>query len=256
MKLLLAVLFVLLLPSIPFAQGGKYFSSPFDVHLKVQGEFEHHNNGYIDMVSHQFDAVIRLDPNNSATSIIRDDTICYGTGSDSLFFVFNSARTVLTKFGWWNHVYGYSGSVWHFFSNNLTIDTDSTHLDSSELSKHEVDVVYSAGYAYTTNHGSFSNYYILTKPKTVDFSLLSSALSVPSAISVSDLNFVVNQTMHECRFASSSKERTLDLFSLFGSRIFSNNIPPGSTSVTIPHLPCGLYFIRLGESVIKAYIGE
>jgi hypothetical protein len=256
MKFFLSILLLSYLPSSSFAQASKFFSLSFDVHLDVQGEFEHHKNGMITPVQRQFGYTIRIDPTNPVASRIFSDTLTYSTIFDSLFIVVDSARNNIVQFGWWHHPGGYDDTAWHFVAKELIINSDIVSLDSSKLVESRIDIAYSSGHAYITMQGPETDYYLLVRSKAANLSLNTSTSFVREAYDVRSFDITFDQSRPQCRFISSTKERVFELYTTLGSKIDGFVISPGETSVTLPPLPRGLYFIRLGESVIKAYIGE
>jgi hypothetical protein len=59
-----------------------------------------------------------------------------------------------------------------------------------------------------------------------------------------------------CSFDVSDHERNLEIFSPLGIKEASFNISPGQTEASLPHLPDGFYFVRLGGSLAKIYVAE
>jgi len=98
------------------------------------------------------------------------------------------------------------------------------------------------------------DYYTLLKSTAVNLSFQSSISSVQSFSTRDNIFITVDRGALKYEFTPSTKEPVFELYNILGSKIENIEIPPGETSVTIPHLPRGLYFVRLGDTVIKAYV--
>ena len=59
-----------------------------------------------------------------------------------------------------------------------------------------------------------------------------------------------------CSFDISDHARELEIYSPLGSRVSSVTIAPTQSEVTLPRLPAGFYFLKLGGAVGKLCVGE
>jgi len=155
-------------------------------------------------------------------------------------------------------LYGtYHDSSWRMWFHNLKYDEHQIYLLDSNSQLLLDSLTFYSDFVNNNAHGITTYSTTLNSIDTIEFGGLfeTTIISYPAA-SVqfqSDPRDDISSTLF---FQRSNHERTIEYFTPLGRKVANIEIPPGETSVTLPHLPRGLYFIRLGETVIKAYVAE
>ncbi len=262
----------LILPSIAVAQSGSQhcpFKLPFDFSIQVHGIFHNTNElGGNDTSISTFSTGWTLDtPENSFS--VHGDTISASYSepyqSGSFFMEFDSSTQTISylSIGSEEEVYDYqSGQVMGAttFGVELSIfmyDSVSIFTTDSSLSHHDADASYNQ---WQQNSSVFHDGYSSTLFSVSAISLSGNLrpvtlnVSTPLISSSQTVSLSYNTEERQFLFPFSSRQRTLELYNLLGSKVESFEIPPGQSEISIPQLPSGLYFVRMDGAILKVAV--
>ncbi len=82
------------------------------------------------------------------------------------------------------------------------------------------------------------------------------SLVVEAPPQTSALSVIGENGMLHCTFGASEEGRELEIYSPLGIRIASVSITAGRTDASLTAIPSGLYFVRLGNSVVKVFVAR
>ena len=180
-------------------------------------------------------------------------TIVFVHGTDSISSIdyFSSYATSYARDYWWG---------WREFSLfNLEFDDNGLFCSDSSMNIHRASLSESEHYLSGGFVESYSGFSI---GASVDLSgifhptHLVNLASVATSAAPSSFALHSNEGILECSFDPSARSRTLEIYSTLGARITSLDIAPEQRSISLPRLVNGLYFIRMGEAVLKVSVSE
>lgn len=161
---------------------------------------------------------------------------------------------------------GYSRKEnWHFEIRGLTFTDSSIFTDDSSITYHSLLMSYSSVENFNPEgipgFGSFNSSYF--SASSVDLSGIfrprhfsdqtSAVLTTPIS---KTLQITQSSDRLLCSFSNSPEARALEVYSLVGVKIATTSILPGETQATLPILPNGFYFIRLGNDIQKVNLAN
>lgn len=208
----------------------------------------------------------RISYTDSIYNVIPDNkslTIVFAHGQDSIISL--SYTELITEENQWNSddeepevisdAYTFQISALHFNDTSI-YSADSLSPD------HQVLYTYLHTDEAPLGIGEYDdNYSKFTASAVIVTGLLRFAnFSEPSAVSnahpPNSLSIYSSNGSIACSFDVSDQARNLEIFSPLGIREASFTISPGQMEASLPHLPEGFYFVRLGGSIGKIYVGE
>ncbi len=147
----------------------------------------------------------------------------------------------------------------------LSLNFDDTSIFTTDSSFSEHTISFSERSFQDQYYGQ--NYYDYTNADFTASSVTLSGIFRPATFS--DPPSIVTETPQPnnlaiyasngsiaCSFDVSDHARDLEIFSPLGIREASFTVSPGQTGASLPHLPAGFYFVRLGSSLAKMYIAN
>jgi hypothetical protein len=271
----IALLVLMLMPAMAFGQTGSNrlgpLHLPFEFKITVNGVFYPCSDAPeqdTSVGSYGLDWII----NPGDTNIhLRNDTITYskkvgnpftnGASDSSFTMIFDTTdKTIqdLTLSESYNINYGglgftdYSSFV---ELTNLRYDSTSIFSPDSGLTDHlSVAGSYYSWLAPTGNGPTYCD--TLAYPSSVNLSgnfqpaVLWAGVAMPT-VSQPNMSISNHDGTIQCGFPPSDLSRTLELYTPLGVKSATFEIPSGQTSISLPYLMSGLYFLRLDGNVIK-----
>ncbi len=153
--------------------------------------------------------------------------------------------------------------IWNFQISSLLFDDSSIFtMDSSfgghniAITEHVIDRTYLGSGAYDSKYTDITASSValsgIFRPTT--FSDPQSI--VTAAPQANNLAIYSSNGSIACSFDVADHARNLEIFSPLGIREANFSIPAGQTEASLPHIPPGFYFVRMGDAMAKIYITQ
>jgi len=176
-------------------------------------------------------------------------------------FTFDSATHTISHF---DYASNYSTQdEYEVYENSISLknflyDSNGIYSDDHSLANHLVSATYS--YSHGRHSWDARGYYLIGGVDPVDLSgifhpmQLTDFSSVAASPIPSPVSILSIEGSLECHFDASDHSRNLEIYSPLGIKTGDFEIVAGESTLKIPSISSGLYFVRLGESLVKIFV--
>jgi len=155
--------------------------------------------------------------------------------------------------------------TWNFNISSLAFNDTSIFMSDSSMSQHHIEAsyqevhvtyVYASPDYFETRYSDFTASSVKLSGIFLPTTLSNEPAMVQAPPQPQNLVIAPSCGSVSCSFNKSDQDRSLEVYSLIGIRINSLLIPAKESTVLLPPLPAGSYFIKLGNSLAKIAVAK